>query len=484
MRDSVSFYLNGVKKTVSGENLFLPLSSYLRYENQLTGTKVVCAEGDCGACTVMVAKWKPAQAFKVETSPYIGINSCIAMTFAMDGAHLVTVEGLKEANELSEVQCSMVRNFGGQCGFCTPGFVMAITNLHEHKMNPTEQNVKNYLTGNLCRCTGYQPIIKSALDVDIAKHNTLKKKYPLNPVSHMSDGVSVKTSFAEYFAPVTIEEACKYKSENPDCVIFSGSTDLGVQFNKGHIRPKKILSLHLIPELYNASVTATESTVGARVTLFELQKLIEKAVPNLDRFLNVFASPQIKNSATLVGNIANASPIADTTPLMMALDAEVLIHGLKGKKSVPLKDFYIGYKKINLQQDEIITSVKFKVPPSHHIFENYKVSQRRDLDISTVNASFNFKTENNKIQFARISLGGVGATTLRMTDIESQIQGATVDSAFVVKTKKLLVDAVKPLSDVRGQADYRKILVGNLFEKFANEKLLGNSGAPSKGLTP
>src|SRR4051812_37455294 len=146
MRDSVSFYLNGVKKTVSGENLFLPLSSYLRYENQLTGTKVVCAEGDCGACTVMMAKWKPS-----EKSPYIAINSCIAMTFAMDGAHLVTVEGLKEKEELCEVQCSMVRNFGGQCGFCTPGFVMAITNLHEHKKNPDEQNVKNYLTGNLCR---------------------------------------------------------------------------------------------------------------------------------------------------------------------------------------------------------------------------------------------------------------------------------------------------------------------------------------------
>jgi xanthine dehydrogenase small subunit len=475
MRDSVTFYLNGIKKTVSGDHLFLPLSSYLRYENQLTGTKVVCAEGDCGACTVMAAKWKPESAPKTTSSPYIGINSCIAMTFAMDGANLVTVEGLKENNELSEVQCSMVRNFGGQCGFCTPGFVMAIANMHEHKKNPTAQNAKNYLTGNLCRCTGYQPIIDAALDVEVVKHKTLKERYPVKAAPNMTEGILVKSKFAEYCGPTTIEEACRYKSENPDCVIFSGSTDLGVQFNKGHIRPKKYLSLHLIPQLYSAAVTNEEVTVGARVTLSELQKLIEKQVPNLDRFLNIFASPQIKNSATLVGNLANASPIADTTPAMMALDAEVQVQGLSGKKSIPLKDFYIGYKKLKLQQDEIITAVKFKVPPADHIFENYKVSQRRDLDISTVNASFNFKVENKKVQSARISLGGVGATTLRMTDIESKLTGSSINSQWVKDTKKLLMDSVKPLTDHRGQADYRKILVGNLFEKFANENLQGGN---------
>ncbi|MEQ1724004.1 MAG: 2Fe-2S iron-sulfur cluster-binding protein, partial [Pseudobdellovibrio sp.] len=145
MRNSISFYLNGVKKEVKGQHVFLPLSSYLRYELRLTGTKVVCAEGDCGACSVMVAKWNPLK----QQTEYNAINSCIAMTFSMDGANLVTVEGLANEEKMSEVQCSMVRNFGGQCGFCTPGFVMAITNMHEHKENPTEQNAKNYLTGNL-----------------------------------------------------------------------------------------------------------------------------------------------------------------------------------------------------------------------------------------------------------------------------------------------------------------------------------------------
>lgn len=478
----MTFYLNGVKKTVSGEHLFLPLSSYLRYEKQLTGTKVVCAEGDCGACTVMIAKWKPLSAksdeaiikeavAKGKSSEYIAVNSCIAMTFAMDGAHLVTVEGLKENDQLSEVQCSMVRNFGGQCGFCTPGFVMAITNLHEQKKNPTEQNVKNYLTGNLCRCTGYQPIIEAALDVDIKKHKNLKSRYPLQPMPHMQEGVHVKSDFAEYFAPVSLQQACEYRSKNSDAVIFSGATDLGVQFNKGNIRPQKFLSLHLIPELYESSIQEDEVRVGARVTLFEVQKLIEDEIPALDRFLNIFASPQIKNSATLIGNLANASPIADTTPVMMSLDAQIEVQGLSGNKQIPLKDFYLGYKKLNLQPDEIIVAVKFKIPAKENIFENYKVSQRRDLDISTVNASFNFVIKDKKVSSSRISLGGVGATTLRMIEVENSILGHSLNEEFLIKTKKLLTDSVKPLSDVRGQAEFRKILVGNLFEKFAREQL-------------
>jgi xanthine dehydrogenase small subunit len=357
---------------------------------------------------------------------------------------------------------------------------MAITNLHEHKQNPSEQNVKNYLTGNLCRCTGYQPIIQSALDVDLMKHKTLNERYPLQTMPQMIEGVHSKTKSVEYFAPVTIEEACQYKAQNPDCVVFAGSTDLGVQFNKGHIRPQKILSLQLIPELYSASVSAREAFVGSKVTLFELQKLIADPVPTLDRFLNIFASPQIKYSATLVGNLANASPIADTTPPMMCLDAEVQLHGIGGKRSVPLKDFYLGYKKLNMSSDEIITGVKFKIPQKDQIFENYKVSQRRDLDISTVNASFNFTVRENKIHFARIALGGVGATTLRMTAIEDRLRDQLLTPELITAAKKLLVDAVKPLSDVRGKADYRKILVGNLFEKFANEHLLNPGSAPAE----
>jgi xanthine dehydrogenase small subunit len=467
MRDSVSFFINGVKKEVKGDLVFQTLSDFLRYEQRLTGTKVVCAEGDCGACSVMLAKWNP----QAQSTHYEAVNSCIAMTFAMDGANLVTVEGLAPEGELSEVQCSMVRNFGGQCGFCTPGFVMAITNMYEQKNTAvTEQNAKNYLTGNLCRCTGYSPILQAALDVDVKKHKTVRDLYkPVDLSEQMQTGVHIITDKAEYFAPTTLKEACQFKNKHPNVVLFSGATDLGVRLNKGHLQTEKILSLHLIPELYKKEIVNDEVHIGSRVTLYELEKRVAGKIESLEKFLHLFASPQIKNSATLVGNLANASPIADTTPLMLALDAELEIVGLKGLRKIALKDFYLDYKKIDLKADEIITRVLFKVPASTHKIFNYKISQRRDLDISTVNASFNFSFDGKKITSARLAYGGVAATTIRLEKIEKYLVGKELDNQTVSEIKKEIISSIKPLSDLRGSGEYRKILAGNLFEKFAAE---------------
>ncbi len=488
MRDAVTFFLNGVKKVVKGQDVFLPLSSYLRYESRLTGTKVVCAEGDCGSCTVMMAKWTPGKKNYQAENNYQTINSCIAMTFAMDGASLVSVEGLSEkdmysekcSEKCSEVQSSMIRNFGGQCGFCTPGFVMSITGMLEQKSGAlTSQNVKNFLTGNLCRCTGYEPIIQAALDVDIQKHILIKNKFPQADLSEqMREALLITSEDCEFFAPLTMHDACRYKEQNPEAILFSGSTDLGVKINKGHLQPKKILSLHLIAELYRQEIRGSEVAevesevvVGARVTLSELQSLIKNKIPSLDRFLNIFASIQIKNMATLVGNLANASPIADMTPAMMALDAEVVIYGKNTKTTMPLKDFYLGYKKLNLKKDEIIQEIRFKIPPLSQRIENYKVSQRRDLDISTINACFNFSLKANKIATARIVFGGVAATTVQLTEVEKEIVGAELNLETVEKIKKLITGAIKPLGDMRGSAEFRTLLAANLFEKYAREQL-------------
>lgn len=468
MRNFIQFWLNGEKKEVSGEQALMTLSSYLRYERQLTGTKVVCAEGDCGACSVMVAR-NPLSARR----DYFAINSCIAMTFAMDGCHIVTVEGLSQNGQLSEVQSSMVRNFGGQCGFCTPGFVMAITNLHEHKQNPTEQNVKNYLTGNLCRCTGYAPIIKAALDVNPEKHQKICERFPLHNFSNMlNESVQIRHEGVEFFAPLTLAEAVQYKKQNPSATIFSGSTDLGVQYNKGHIRPQKIMSLHLVPELYENRISGDEVFVGARVTLNELEDLVSDNIPALSEFLHIFASPQIKQSATLVGNLANASPIADTTPVMLALDAVVHVQGASGERKIFLDELYLSYKKLSLTSDEIIKGVSFKIPESKAKFKNFKVSQRRDLDISTVNASFNFKLEGAVVQDLRIAYGGVAPTTVRLKKVEDSLRGKTLTPDLIAEAKKDIVNSVNPISDVRAGADFRRLVVGNLFQKFADENLL------------
>ena len=461
-RKSISFFLNGVKTEIAGADLFRPLSSYLRYQQGLTGTKVVCAEGDCGACTVMIAK--------AGSKDYESNNSCIAQCFGLDGANVVTVEGLANGAELSEVQSSMVRNFGGQCGFCTPGFVMAITGLHEYKTNPTEQQAKNFLTGNLCRCTGYSPIIKAALDVDATKHVKVRDRYPAQTLV-VQEAVLATFENGEFFAPIDIESACEYKLKNPDTIIFSGATDLGVQINKGHLVPRKLMSLHLIRDLYRKEIVNGKVHVGARVTLSELSTLVKDEVPSVNQFLNIFASPQIKNAATLVGNLANGSPIADMTPTMMSLDAEVLVAGVNGSKVIPLHEFYTGYKKLKLAAGEIITAIQFSVPGKNSKIENYKISQRRDLDISTVNASFNFEMNDGRIVSAKMALGGVAATTVRLTDIEKQLTGTQLKDLNVNAIKKQISDSITPLSDHRGTADYRKLLAVNLFEKYFNEVL-------------
>lgn len=473
MRESISFYLNGEKKTVTGAQIFLPLSSYLRYEQQLTGTKVVCAEGDCGACSVMIAKWSPSGI----RNQYYSINSCIALVFAMDGASIVTIEALNDNNQCSEIQSSMIRNFSSQCGFCTPGFVVSMANMFEQKSDSelplNQQVVKNYLTGNLCRCTGYCSIIEAAIDVNLKKHQLVKDKYPQKDLSDlMKESILIKTNECEFYAPVTLAEACRYKDENPEAIIFSGSTDLGVQINKGHFEPRKILSLHLLAEVYEQKIENGFVTIGAKVTFSETQKLVKEAIPAIDRFFNIFASPQIKNTATVVGNLANASPIADSVPPLMALDAEVHIQGRNSQSVKPLKDFYLGYKKLNLKKDEIITKIKFHIPSENFKFENYKVSQRRDLDISTVNASFNFSFKDKTIESARIVYGGVAATTLRLEEVENVLTGKSLDLNLINAAKEKIKQSIQPLSDVRGQSEYRLLLAVNLFEKYAKEQLI------------
>jgi len=460
-RDFISFYLNGKPVEVGGESVFQPLSSYLRYEQLKTGTKVVCAEGDCGACTVMVSRGG---------GDYVGVNSCIATVFLLDGASIVTVEGLRERDgSLCEIQSSMVRNFGGQCGFCTPGFVMALTDLFERKPVVTEKQVKNGLTGNLCRCTGYEPIVKAALDVDVRKHKRLRERYPVGAAASVGGPVLIESEGKVFFGAEELSAACQFKRDNPGTVIYSGATDLGVRFNKGHIRPTRFLSLNAVAGLRDCGVQSDEFFLGAKTSLHEFLVLMEKEIPQVAAFLNIFASPQIKNSATVVGNLANASPIADTTPVLMALDAQLDIEGVNGSRVVALRDFYLGYKKLDLAADEIIARVRFSRPSPSAVLGNYKVSQRRDLDISCVNASFHFDISGDVISVARISLGGVAPTTVRLAAVEKALAGKRLSRELVAAARHAIAGAIKPISDARGSSGFRTLMAQNLFEKYCAE---------------
>ncbi len=468
-RDYIQFSVNGKLHKFRGQQAFLPLSDLLRYELAKTGTKVVCAEGDCGACTVMCRRDQS------RSEKFQSLNSCIKAGILLDGCQIITVEGLEKNGALSEVQESMVRNFGGQCGFCTPGFVMSMTNMYENTEGKiTEQKVKNFLTGNLCRCTGYSPIIQAAMDVDRSKLKPMKDQFNTAEIDKAlkedrSKSIFIEWNGKEFFAPVSLAEAAEYKKKHKNARIFSGATDIGVQINKGRDPGSHLMSLHLIKELYEIKEDAESIQVGAKTSLYELEKFVADKAPEFANFLHIFASPQIKNVATLVGNIANGSPIADTTPYLLTADAEVDLYSVNGIRSLPLVEFIQGYKKFDLKDDEIISHIRFKKLDKDAKVGLYKVSQRRDLDISCVNSSFIFVADKGKIKKARIALGGVGPKTIRLSQLEKHIEGKEINEALSSEVKKMIIDEITPLSDVRGTAEFRKNISLGLYEKFIKE---------------
>ena len=562
MRDFVLIYLNGVRREIRGREALMMLADWLRKEAGLTGTKIVCAEGDCGSCTVLRAFADLAAHAHIDVGVPGGVkvgandganvganvgvdhatrsaplefeamNSCIVTVAQMDGSHIVTVEGMQCGDELSPAQVAMKQCHASQCGYCTPGFVMAISAMLEKHGNANGARVNvasdsggcanvashggavaaqhidakmaaNYLTGNLCRCTGYAPIVEAALTVRATEKHSVAGRYS-NPAA-ITDALNTATKSLliehdgmKLFAPVSLREAVTFAAQNPGFKVLAAATDMGVQTNKGKPLPRVMLSLHLVNELYQAKQSRSGIVVGARVTLAQLRRLCETTAPELASFLNLFGSPQIKNVATLVGNIANASPIGDTLPFLLIADAVVHVASRPGgkgpihKRNIEFTDLYVGYKKLALTPGEIITHVSFNATDSKELLRLYKVSQRKDMDISAISGAFSFtlagrpkhSNSSNDLQSlaarktkspprvvsARIAYGGVAATPIRMPEIEAALVGDfTMEKAQAVA--HMIARSITPLSDVRGSAAYRRVTAAKLFMRYASEVL-------------
>lgn len=462
MRKTVILHINGKRYEIGGARAFTPFSDYLRYVSRLTGTKVVCAEGDCGACTVLVSR---------RGSDFIPVNSCITMPVLLDGAHIVTVEGLEDENGPHPVQDAMVRHHGSQCGFCTPGFVCALAGRFECDADRDEKKTRNALTGNLCRCTGYEPILKSAASVTAELTGRLKNRY-LSDVSIgaelaklAEDDLYLEAGGRSFFAPVKLSRLLKYKKDRPQARVVSAATDLGVLVNKGKASYQALCSLYRVPETSRIETGANAVTIGASVTLAELKRAVKDVFPEFCDLLNVFASPQIKNVATLVGNIANASPIADTLPFLFVMNAELEIRGHAVKRRVGINDFYRGYKEMDLAPEEIITAVRVPKLKANEKLFLHKVSRRKDLDISCVTSGYLFKMRGCAVVEARVAYGGVGPTVLRLPKTEEFLRGKALSLETFEGAGGMARSEVKPISDVRGSRDYRLRLVKNLFVK-------------------
>jgi xanthine dehydrogenase small subunit len=448
MRDHIVFAINGREHRIGGREIYATLANWLRYDACATGTKIVCEEGDCGACTVLIRRSKHEE--------FVPVNSCILSLCQLDGASIVTVEGLR----MNAVQQSMIAHHGAQCGYCTPGFVVAMSGLFETCDRVTEKQVRDGLTGNLCRCTGYEPIIKAALAVDGKSMPKMREVYP--EVPDAKDAVRIEN----FFAPTTLADAVRFKADNPGCTILQGGTDVGVWINKRRFQLPAMLLLGKIAALGQLSEKQNQIAAGANVSLAAFEQFIEKRIPELYRILNIFGSPQIKYAGTLVGNIANGSPIGDTLPYLFVADAQLEIAGSKGTRTVPINSFYRGYKKFDLQPDEIITRVF--VPVVDDTVKLYKVSRRKDLDISAFTAAIRMRM-NGRIEDVRIAYGGVAPTVIRLPKTESFLEGKPPSREVFERAGEIARGEIKPISDVRGSADYRLQLAENILCKFWHE---------------
>lgn len=466
MRDFVRLQVNGVEHQVRGEQMFLPVTDFLRYTLGLTGTKVVCSEGDCGACSVvqLVAN----SSGEIQAQP---MKACLTIPALLDGAQLVTVEALQNAQHLHPVQEAMITHQGAQCGFCTPGIVCTLAALFDQKKSPDLKQVRNALTGNLCRCTGYEPILTASQHVKGKQHELRERFYDAKFEGKTAqDDLLLQVNGVQCFAPLSLKALCDYKQKNRDARIVASATDIGVQVNKGKSSYANFCSPYRIKELTSIQEESDAIVVGAKVTLTALQQSVEKLYPEFFEMLKIFASPQIKNVATLVGNVANASPIGDTLPFLMAMNAIVVLQSAEQNRHVAIENFYLGYKKMDLKDNEIITHIRIPKLKPGQFLKLFKVSRRKDMDISTVTAAYLLDLKDDVISGARVVYGGVGPTVQRLPNTEDFLKGQTWSEATFAAAGDVARAEVAPQTDVRGSREYRLQLVKNLFLKLYYEK--------------
>lgn len=470
MRDYIKFYVNGKFYKIADSSAFLPLTEYLRNILFLTGTKEACKEGDCGACTVLVGK------FEGNEIKYKAVNSCITYIYQLDNCHVITIEGLKYDNNLNPVQEAIAANHGTQCGFCTPGIVTTLYSLFEDcckDKKPGKHDIQEALSGNLCRCTGYEPIINSALKInncavkklnELYSPNEMKEIFPVN-----NDIVVLTANNRKFIQSSTLEKTLQIKSDHPDAFIISGGTDVHVLCNKRDFEPKTIINLANIQELNTVNTTEDSVQVGAVVNISRLERQISDIFPELRDLFKVFASPQIKNIATLAGNIANGSPVGDTIPFLMVMEAKLTLARSGHVRTVNITDFYKGYKAFDIRTNEIITHISIPIKCPTEILRLYKVSKRRNLDISSFSAAIRMKENKGIIESIAVAFGGVGPTVQRVHCVENFLKGKKIIQETFEGAASLIETSIKPISDVRGSDQFRYELAKNCLMKFYTE---------------
>ena len=441
--------------------------SFIRTELKKTGTKEGCAEGGCGACTVVVGE------LNNNDIEYKSLNACISFLPFLNGKQLIVVENLvSKKGKLHQVQEAMVKYHGSQCGFCTPGFVMSLFSMYKNHVNYNDELIKNSISGNLCRCTGYRPIVdagKSLNKVNKIDQFSTNKKKTINLLKKInSKNIFITNENKKYFSPKTIKELKKVIKKNPNSNFLSGGTDLSLKVTKERKDIQSIINLKDIKELDFIKKKNNFVEVGSATPLIKFEKFIKKHYPDFNSVLKRYGSVQIRNVATIGGNIATASPIGDTLPILLSLNAKIIIQNLKNKKILSINDFFISYRKTRLKKKEFIYSIRIPLY-KNNIFKAYKISKRFDDDISSLLASFNLEINNNKIKNIIIAFGGMAEIPKRAKICEKNLKNKRLSEDTFLEARNYLEKDFSPIDDMRATKDYRLEVAKNLLIKFFYE---------------
>jgi len=461
----IRFWLNDEPVALDAVPPTRTVLEWLREERQLKGTKEGCAEGDCGACTVVVGESCPGGL------RWRAINGCITFVGALDGKQLVTVDELRGAGgSLHPVQQALVDAHGSQCGFCTPGFVMSLYALYQDKRQRGERAVSrseaaDALSGNLCRCTGYRPIVDAACamtagpwvapdEAAVAQRLAALAQDP--PLAHAS-------AAGEFHAPRSLAELVALRARLPQARLVAGATDVGLWVTKQHRELRALLYTGRVAELLALDERAGLLSIGAAVPLTDALGRLGAHYPSTRDYWQRYGSPPVRNSGTLGGNVANGSPIGDSMPVLIALGAQVVLAAPRGERRLPLEDFYLGYQQTALAADEVLRAVE--VPLGAATVLAYKLSKRFDQDISALALGIVLHLDGERVRDVRIGVGGMAAVPARARATEAALRGRRFDAAAMAAAQAALAAEFTPISDLRASAAYRLQAAQNLLRR-------------------
>jgi xanthine dehydrogenase small subunit len=466
MSTPIRFFYRGAVHEVADVAPTQTVLQHLREDLHCTGTKEGCAEGDCGACTVVVGSLEGGE-LRLKA-----VNSCIQFTPTLDGKALFTVEDLQQPDgTLHPVQQALVECHGSQCGFCTPGFAMSLWGMYlkQDGREPSRCEIDDALSGNLCRCTGYRPIIAAARRMGELPRTEFDRAALAETLRGLQRqaGAVYSVGGQTFHAPRTLAELVAARIAHPDAVLLAGSTDVGLWVTKQMRVLDDIIYLGHVAELKTVTEADGFLAIGAGVSLEDAYGAICRHYPaELGELRQRFASLPIRNAGTLGGNVANGSPIGDSMPWLIALGSAIVLRGPAGERTLALEDFYLGYQRKDLQAGEIVAGVRVPLPRPQVVLRTYKLAKRFDQDISAVCAAFAFTLEDGIVRDARIAFGGMAATPQRAARAESVLRGRAWDEAALQDAMAALAVDYAPLSDMRASSGYRMKTAQNLLRRY------------------